>query len=80
MNNLHFEARRSGPGSGRSSRSSIEKCSASTSGSLGSASGRDLPGVAPWTFFVAFQQAFALPTLTAGALPSGAPADGAVAY
>jgi hypothetical protein len=34
--------------------------------------GATLPGVAPWTFFVAFQQAFALPTLTAAALPSGA--------
>jgi hypothetical protein len=42
--------------------------------------GRSLPGVAPWTFFIAFQQAFALPTLTAAALPSGAPADGAVPY
>jgi hypothetical protein len=42
--------------------------------------GRSLPGVAPWTFFIAFQQAFALPTLTSAALPSGAPADGAVPY
>jgi hypothetical protein len=37
--------------------------------------GRELPGVAPWTFFIAFQQAFTLPTLTAAALPSGAPSD-----
>jgi hypothetical protein len=42
--------------------------------------GRNLAGVSPWTFFIAFQQAFALPTLTGVALPSGAPADGAVAY
>ena len=32
------------------------------------------PGVAPWSFFFAFQQAFTLPTLTSSALPSGAPA------
>jgi len=37
--------------------------------------GRELPGVAPYTFFIAFQQAFAIPTLTAAALPSGAPSD-----
>jgi hypothetical protein len=32
-----------------------------------------LPGVAPWSFFIAFGQAFGLPTLTSAALPSGAP-------
>jgi hypothetical protein len=32
-----------------------------------------LPGVSPWSFFIAFGQAFSLPTLTAAALPSGAP-------
>lgn len=42
--------------------------------------GRELPGVAPWSFFIAFQQAFTLPTLTAAALPSGAAADGNVLY
>ncbi|MGO8994935.1 MAG: hypothetical protein ACLQVI_16590 [Polyangiaceae bacterium] len=37
--------------------------------------GANLPGVIPWTFFIAFQQAFTVPTLTAAALPSGAPSD-----
>jgi hypothetical protein len=34
--------------------------------------GATLPGVAPWSFFIEFGQAFALPTLSAAALPSGA--------
>lgn len=42
--------------------------------------GATLPGVAPFTFFIAFQQAFTLPALTAAALPSGAPSDTAIAY
>jgi hypothetical protein len=37
--------------------------------------GATLPSVNPWTFFIAFQQAFTIPTLTAAALPSGAPSD-----
>ncbi len=43
-------------------------------------SGREIPGVAPWSFFIAFQQAFRMPALTSVALPSGAPADGNVPY
>jgi len=43
-------------------------------------SGRELPGVAPWSFFLAFQQAFTLPALPYAALPSGAPSDGNVPY
>jgi hypothetical protein len=35
--------------------------------------GANLPGVAPWSFFVAFQQAFTFPALNGAALPSGAP-------
>jgi hypothetical protein len=42
--------------------------------------GATLPQVTPWTFFIAFQQAFALPSLTAAALPSGVPSDTAIAY
>ncbi len=34
-----------------------------------------LPGVSPWSFFIAFGQAFGLPSLTSAALPSGAPAN-----
>ncbi|HEY2514330.1 MAG TPA: hypothetical protein VGI39_25860, partial [Polyangiaceae bacterium] len=34
--------------------------------------GARLPGVAPWSFFLAFEQAFALPTMTRGTVPSGA--------
>jgi hypothetical protein len=37
--------------------------------------GRNLPGVAPWTFFIAFQQAFTMPTLTSALLPSGVPSN-----
>jgi hypothetical protein len=37
--------------------------------------GATLAGVAPWSFFIAFQQAFTVPTLTAAALPSGAPSN-----
>ena len=32
-----------------------------------------LPRVAPWSFFIAFGQAFGIPQLTSAALPSGAP-------
>jgi hypothetical protein len=35
--------------------------------------GARLPGVAPWSSFFTFQQAFTLPELTTAALPSGAP-------